>query len=107
MDYLCDSINALFRSLLFLDSLKLADVRPMHKKGMKELKEDYRSVSILPTLSKMFERIMFVQISASFDNVFSKYQCGFRKGYSTQHCNLKMLEKWKNVSVKEKISVLY
>ena len=107
MDYLCDSINASSKSLMFPNSLKLAYVTPIHKKGMKELKEDYRSVSILPTLSKMFERIMFVQISASFDNVFSKYQCGFRKGYSTQHCNLKMLEKWKNVSVKEKISVLY
>ena len=107
MDCLCNSINELFKSLMFPNSLKLADVTPIHKKGMKELKEDYRSVSILPTLSKMFERIMFVQISASFDNVFSKYQCGFRKGYSTQHCNLKMLEKWKNVSVKEKISVLY
>ena len=46
---------------------------------MKESKEDYRSASILPTLSKMFERIMFVQVSASFDNVFSKYQCGFGK----------------------------
>ena len=32
--------------------------------GMKELKEDCRSVSIIPTSSKMFERIMFVQISA-------------------------------------------
>ena len=74
---------------------------------MKELKADYRSVSILPTLLKMFERVMFVQISASFDNVLLKYQCGFRKGSSTKHCNLKMLEKWKNVSVKEKISVLY
>ena len=107
MDYLCNSINALFKSSMFPNSLKLADFTPVHKKGMKELKEGHRSVSILPTLSKMFERIMFVQISASFDNVFSKYQCGFRKGYSTQHCNLKMLEKWKNVSVKEKISVLY
>ena len=85
MDYFCDSINALFKSLMFLNSLKLADVTPIHKKGMKELEEDYRSVRILPTLSKMFERIMFVQISASFDNVFSKYKCGFRKGYSTQH----------------------
>ena len=75
MDYLCDSINALFKSLLFLDSLKLADATPIHKKGMKELKEDYRSVSTLLTLSKMFERIMFVQISASFDNAFSNYQC--------------------------------
>ena len=93
MDYLCDSINALFKSLIFANSLKLADVKPIHKKGMKELKEDYRSVSILPTLLKIFERIMFVQISASFDNIFSNYQCGFRKGYRTQHCNLKMLEK--------------
>ena len=108
MDYLCDSsINALFKSSMFPNSLKLADVTPLDKKGIKELKEHYRSVCILPTLSKMFESIMFLQISASFVNVFSKYQCGFRKGYSTQHCNLKMLEKWKNVSVKEKISVLY
>ena len=89
------------------NSLRLADVTPIHKKWHERVKKDDRSVSIIPTLSKMFERIMFVQISASFDNVFSKYQCGFRKGYSTQHCNLKMLEKWKNVSVKEKISVLY
>ena len=37
---------------------------------------------------------MFAQRSAFFDNAFSKYQCGFRKGYSTQHFNLKVLEKW-------------
>ena len=41
---------------------------------------------------KVFESIKFAQISAFFDNVFSKYQCGFWKGYYTQHCNLKMLE---------------
>ena len=108
MDYLCDCIsNVLFKSSMFLNSLKLADVKPLHKKGIKELKEDCRSVCILSTLSKMFESIMFLQIYASFDNAFSKYQCGFRKGYSTQHCNLKMLEKWKNMSEKEKISVFY
>ena len=58
----------LIKSLIFPNSLKLADVTPIPKKGMKELKEDYRSVSILPSLSKIFERIMCVQISASFDN---------------------------------------
>ena len=36
---------------------------------------------------------MFAQISALFDNVFLKYKCGFRKGYSAQHCNLEILEK--------------
>ena len=66
VDYLCDSINALFKSSMFPNSLKLADVTPLHKKDRKELKEDYRSVSILPTLSKIFE--MFAQISAFFDS---------------------------------------
>ena len=46
---------------------------------------------------------MFAQISAFFDNVFSKHQCGFRKGYSTQHCNLKMLEKWRKCVGKGKV----
>ena len=77
MDYLYDSINTLFQSLIFPDSLRLADVTPIPKKGMKELKEDCRLVSVLPSLSKMFERIMFVQISAYFNSVFLKYQCGF------------------------------
>ena len=59
MDYLCESINAMFKSSMFPNSLKLADVTALHKKDSKELKEDYRSVSVLPTLSKSFERIMF------------------------------------------------
>ena len=74
-----DSINTLFQSLIFPDSLKLADVTPIPKKGMKELKEDCRLVSVFPSLSKMFERIMFVQISAFFNDVSLKYQCGFGK----------------------------
>ena len=31
-----------------------------------------------------------------FNNIFSNQQCGFRKGYSTQHCLLVMLETWKS-----------
>ena len=38
---------------------------------------------------------MFQQMSNIFENIFSKYQCGFRKGFSTQQCLLAMLEKWK------------
>ena len=33
-------------------------------------------------------------MSAFFDNILSKYQCGFRKGFSAQHCLLAMLKKW-------------
>ena len=30
-----------------------------------------------------------------FDQIFSKFQCGFRKGFSTQNCLLYMIENWK------------
>ena len=32
-----------------------------------------------------------------FDNIFSKYQCGFRKGYSAQHCLLVIIQKWEKI----------
>ena len=38
---------------------------------------------------------MFIQVSAYFDEIFSKYEYVFRKGYSTQQCLLDLLEKWK------------
>ena len=66
---------------------------PLQKKGKKDKKDNYRPVSILQTLSKCFEKCMFSQMSAYFDEIFSKYQYGFRKGYSTQQCLLALLEK--------------
>ena len=56
----------------------------------------YRPVSILSNISKIHERLLFKQISEYFEPILSKFQCGFRKGYSAQHCLLAMLEKWKS-----------
>ena len=42
----------------------MADVTPLHKIGKKDLKENYRPVSILPAFSKVFERSMFAQMSS-------------------------------------------
>ena len=36
---------------------------------------------------------MYNQISPYFDSVFSKFQCGFRKGFNAQHCLLTIVEK--------------
>ena len=94
-DFLCTSINSAIKSSSFLSSLKLADVTPVHKKERKDMKENFRSVNILTTLSKFFEKCMFAQMSTFFDNIFSNQQRGFRKGYSTQYCLLVMLETWK------------
>ena len=55
VDFLCTSIKSAIKSSSFPSSLKLADVRPVHNKGRKNMKENFRPVSILPTLSKMFE----------------------------------------------------
>ena len=79
----------------FPENLKLADITPAYKKGKKDVKGNYRPVSILPNLSKMFEKHIFKQMSHFLKNILSKNQCGFRKGFSTQHCLLAMLEKWK------------
>ena len=83
---------------MFPNFLKLADVIPLRKKGRKDLKENYRPVNLLPTLSKVFEKIMFTQISACFDN-FSKNT----NAESTQHCLLTMLEKCKKSVDKGKV----
>ena len=75
------------------DELKQADIKPIYKKESRNEKENYRPVSILPNLSKIFERCMYDQLKDHFDKLLSKYQCGFRKGFSTQHCLLAMIEK--------------
>ena len=102
-DFSYTSRSSAIKSSGFLSSWKLADVTPVHKKGRKDMKENFRPVSILPTLSKIFEKCMFAQMSTFFDNIFSNQQCGFRKGYSTQHCLLVMLETWKRSVDKGKV----
>ena len=103
-DFLCETVNCTIKTSNFPSCLKLANITPLHKKGRKDNKENYRPVSILPALSKIFERILFEQISGFFDNFLSEKQCGFRKGYSTQHCLVNLLEKWKSSVDKGKTS---
>ena len=67
----------------------------MYTKGKKDIKGNYRRVSILPNLSKIVEKCMLEQMSQFFENIVWKYQRGFRKGFSTQQCLLAMLKKWK------------
>ena len=76
---------------------KFPDITPVYKKGSRfKKKKNYRPVSILPVLSKVFEKCLYKQISSYFDDIFSKYQCGFRKGFSAQHCLIAMIEKWRD-----------
>ena len=54
-------------------------------------------------ISKIFEKLHYKQITIFIDPLLSKYQCGFRKGFSAQHCLLAMVERWKNAVDKGKV----
>ena len=102
-DFLAESLKGAIKTYNFQNCLKLVDITSLHKNGRKGNNENYRPVSILPKLSKILERILFEQISVYFHKFLSDQQCGFRKGYSTQHCLLNLLEKWKNSIDKGKV----
>ena len=87
--------NDAIPSSTFPSSLKMANIKALFKRGTEGLKENYIPISILPLVSNIFERIICKQLATFFDNILSKYQCGFRKGHGTQQCLLLMLEKWK------------
>ena len=57
-------------------------------------KSDHRPISVLPNLSKIFKNILYDQICSVFENIFSKYQTGFRKGFNPQSCAVVLKEKF-------------
>ena len=61
----------------------------------KTSKDNYRPISILPNISKIYENCLYNQMQTYFDNLLSKYQCGFCKGFNAQHCLVSMIEKWR------------
>ena len=58
--------------------------------------ENYRPVSLLSHMSKVFERLLHEQIVSFMNNKLSIKLSGFRKNYNTQYCLTYMLQKWKN-----------
>ena len=78
--------------------LKHADVIPVHKKKDKCVKENYRPVSILTNISKVYEKLLYNQLLSFFET--SPNQIHFRKGYL-----LVVIEKFKD-SIDKKFGAL-
>ena len=78
-------INLCLKSSTFPTSLKLAKVTPVYKKGSRLDPSNYRPISVLPLIGKVFERLLYNQISAYFEtnNLFQSCQYGFRNNRST------------------------
>ena len=83
------------RTRFFPSDSKVTDVTPAFKKKSKTSKDNYRPISILPNIFKIRERCLYNQLQTYFNDILSKYQCGFRKGFNAQHCLISMMEKWK------------
>ena len=49
--------------------------------------------NLLPSLSKIYERLIYNQINQMTGNALSIFQCGFPKKYSTEHALIAMIEK--------------
>ena len=93
IDIITNIVNKGILECTFPNLLKLADLIPAYKNGDVTDKSNYRPISLLPAISKLFEKLYAEQINKYMHNYFSKYLCGFRRGLSTQYCLLLMIEK--------------
>ena len=78
------------------DSWKTARVTPIHKESEKAIKSNYRHISVLPVISKLFEKLVFNQLYQYLNESGLPYkgQSGFRELYSTVSCLLKNTDEW-------------
>ena len=74
-------LNQCLATGIFPDKLKIAKVVPIYKSEDENIFNNYRPISILPALSKVFDKIIFNQTYSYFDdhNIFFGNQYGFRK----------------------------
>ena len=74
--------NNAIQTSLFDDGLKCANITSIYKSDDATDKKNFRPISVLPVVSRLFEKIMLNQIGFYADNFLSPFLCGYRKGYS-------------------------
>ena len=96
--------NQIVEQGTFPKLLKIAKIIPIYKKDEKNVFNNYRPISLLPAISKLYEKIMASQIKNYFNNLnlFYENQYGFRSGHSTEYATLDFVDKLHNlISCKE------
>ena len=74
--------------------LKIAKVKPLFKRGDTCQLNNYRPISLLRTISKIFETIIYSQLYSYFsqNNLLSEEQYGFRAQHSTELASVKLVD---------------
>lgn len=77
------------------NGMKISKVVPIFKKGEKESVSNYRPISLLTSLSKLLEKIVYLRLLEflNIHNIISNSQFGFRQKHSTSHAFLTFIEK--------------
>jgi hypothetical protein len=88
-------INQSINNGIFPDKLKIAKVIPIYKKGENNRFDNYRPISILPSVSKVFERVIHNQLHTFLTNskIYYDSQYGFRKLHSTELATLELIDR--------------
>ena len=88
-------INQCLRNGIFPNKLKSAKVIPIYKKDNDTDFTNYRPISILPALSKIFEKVIYNQTHDYFqsNNLYFRSQYGFRKQHSTELALLEVIDR--------------
>jgi exonuclease III len=88
--------NCSIKTGLFPQTFKKAKVKPIHKKGSKNDKTNYRPISILPIISLILERHVSINLKQYFEmnKLFYSRQSGFRANHSCQTALVKLLDDW-------------
>ena len=72
--------------------MKIANITTVHKKDEPTDKENYRPASVLPLLSKVFEKLLHDQLREYLEKYLNTLLSGFRKAHSTQYALFKLLQ---------------
>lgn len=99
-DIIAPSLTAIFNlslnSGVYIDAWKQARITPIYKSEDRRKCENYRPISILPVISKIFEKQIFDQLYdyLAKNSLLSKFQSGFRPKHSTMSALIQMCDQW-------------
>ena len=95
LDILTHIVNQSLCTGIFPDSLKVAKITPIFKKENPHITDNYRPISLLPAISKIFEKVAYKQVYAYFieNDLLYDSQYGFRKLHSTELAALEITDR--------------
>ena len=87
-------INISILNGVYPDCLKIASIKPLHKKDSKLLTGNCRPISLLSNLNKIFEKVIHYRLYRFLESKKSlyKHQFGFRKKHNTNHAIIALTE---------------